>query len=59
MRRDSKAYFEKQRSKEIARRMYALRKIDTFIKWTITQRGYLKWKHLKEQYKKYNLPWQN
>jgi hypothetical protein len=39
--------------------MYALRKIDTFIKWTITQRGYLKWKHLKEQYKKYNLPWQD
>jgi len=39
--------------------MYAIRKIDTFIKWTIEVRGYLKWKDLKEQYKKYNLPWQD
>jgi len=59
MRRDSKINIKEQRNKEIARRMYAIRKIDTFIKWTIEVRGYLKWKDLKEQYKKYNLPWQD
>ena len=59
MRRNGKTNFKEQQNKQVARRMYALRKIDTFIKWTITQRGYLKWKHLKEQYEKYNLPWQD
>jgi len=39
--------------------MYALRQIERFIKWTVDRRGYLKWKDLKEQYEKYNLPWQN
>jgi hypothetical protein len=37
--------------------MYAVRQIDRFIKWTMDKRGYLKMKHLKEQYKKHNLPW--
>ncbi len=55
MRRYNKINFKEQRDKEIARRMYALRQIDRFIKWTINVRGYLKWKHLKEQYEKYNL----
>ncbi len=55
MRRHNKINFKEQRDKEIARRMYALRQIDRFIKWTISVRGYLKWKHLKEQYEKYNL----
>ena len=59
MRRNSKTNFKEQRNKEVARRMYAIRKIDTFIKWTIEKRGYLKWKHLKQQYENYNLPWQN
>ena len=55
MRRDYKINFKEQRDKEIARRMYALRQIDRFIKWTISVRGYLKFKHLKAQYEKYNL----
>ena len=59
MRRNSKINFKEQRTKEVARRMYALRQIDRFIKWTMDQRGYLKWKHLKQQYEKYNLPWQD
>ena len=58
MRRNSKINFKEQRNKEVARRMYALRQIDRFIKCTINQRVYLKWKHLKQQYEKYNLPWQ-
>tara|TARA_E500000331_G_C17114638_1_gene651183 strand:+ start:781 stop:900 length:120 start_codon:yes stop_codon:yes gene_type:complete len=38
--------------------MYAMRQIDRFIKWTVEARGYLKWKHLKEQYEKYGIKWQ-
>jgi hypothetical protein len=57
MRRNSKINYSEQRKKEIARRMYAVRQIDRFIKWTMDKRGYLKMKHLKEQYKKHNLPW--
>ena len=56
MRRNSKINYIEQRKKEIARNMYAIRQIDRFIKWTINKRGYLKMKHLKEQYKKFNLP---
>jgi len=58
MRRNSKVNFKEQRNKEVARRMYALRKIDTFIKWTVNVRGFLKWKHLKEQYIKHGLKWE-
>ena len=36
--------------------MYALRQIDRFIKWTTERRGYLLWRDLKDQYKKYDLP---
>jgi len=58
MRRNGKTNFKEQRNKEVARRMYAVRQIDRFIKWTIEGRGYLKWKHLKEQYEKYGIKWQ-
>ena len=33
-------------SKHIARTKYKERKIDTYIKWTVNKRGYLKWKDL-------------
>ena len=55
MRRNSKINLKEQRDKEIARRHYALRQIDRYIKWTIDVRGFLKWKDLKRQYEKYNL----
>ena len=58
MRRNSKANFKEQRNKEVARYMYCMRQIDKFIKWTIETRGYLKMKHLKQQYEKYGLKWQ-
>ena len=59
MRRNSKANYSEQRKKEIGRRMYAVRQIDKFIAWTMDVRGYLKMKHLKEQYKRFNLPWED
>ncbi len=56
MRRNGKINIKEHRSKDIARRMYALRQIDRFIKWTTEKRGYLLWRDLKSQYKKYDLP---
>ena len=34
-------------SKHVARTKYKERKIDTYIKWTINKRGYLKWLYNK------------
>ena len=42
-------------SKHIARTKYKERKIDTYIKWTVNKRGYLKWKDLIEIHNKYNI----
>ena len=42
-------------SKHVARIKYKERKIDTYIKWTINKRGYLKWKDLIEIHNKYNI----
>lgn len=45
----------KQTKKGIARIKYAQRQIDKFIKWSIKNKGYLKYKDLVEQYEKYNI----
>ena len=42
-------------SKHLARAKYKERKIDTYIKWTVNKRGYLKWKDLIEIHDKYNI----
>ena len=56
MRRNGKVNFGEQgRKKEIARRYYAFRQIDRYIKWTTEVRGFLKWRDLKYQYNKYNI----
>jgi len=55
MRQNNRANYSKQREKEIARRHYALRQIERYIQWTVSVRGYLKFKDLKRQYEKYNL----
>ena len=55
MRKNSRVNFREQREKEVARRHYALRQIERYIQWTISVRGYLKFKDLKKQYEKYNL----
>jgi len=50
MRRDDQADFRK---KDLARRKYNERQIDKFIKWSINQKGYLKYKELIEYEDKY------
>jgi hypothetical protein len=55
MRQNHRVHFIEQRKKEVARRHYALRQIETYIEWTMRIRGYLKWKDLKRMYNKYNL----
>ena len=42
-------------AKHKARRKYKERKIDTFIKWSIKRRGYLRWKDLEFIHNKYNV----
>lgn len=42
-------------TKGLARRKYAERQINKFIKWSIEKRGYLRYKDLEYQYKKYNI----
>ena len=39
--------------KELARRMYARRKLQQFINWSIESKGYLKYKDLIKYSKKY------
>jgi hypothetical protein len=41
--------------KELARRKYAERKLEKFIKWSIESKGRLKYKDLIEYSKKYNI----
>ena len=42
-------------AKDVARRKYAERQIDKFIKWSVNQRGFLKYKDIVEQHDKYNI----
>ena len=42
------------RKKDLARRKYNERQIDKFIKWSIEQKGYLKYKELIEYENKYS-----
>jgi len=51
MRRDRKLNSWEQ--KDLARRMYAKRKLQQFIDWSIKSKGYLKYKELIEYERKY------
>jgi hypothetical protein len=42
-------------SKHIARTKYKERQIETYIKWTVGKRGYLKWRDLIKLHNKYNI----
>ena len=42
-------------SKHIARTKYKERQIETYIKWTVKKRGYLKWRDLVNVHNKYNI----
>jgi hypothetical protein len=41
--------------KDLARRKYAERKLDQFIKWSIESKGYLKYKDLIKYSNKYGI----
>ena len=42
--------------KDLARRKYAERQLEKFIKWNIDNKGYLKYKDLIKYSKKYGTP---
>jgi len=52
MRRDRKLNSWEQ--KDLARRKYAERKLEQFIKWSVESKGYLKYKELIEYERKYS-----
>ncbi len=41
--------------KDLARRKYAERRLEKFIKWSLESKGHLKYKDLMEYSKKYNI----
>ena len=51
MRRNRKLNYWEQ--KDLARRKYAERKLEKFIKWSVESKGYLKLKELLEYERKY------
>ena len=51
MRRDRK--LNTWEKKDLARRKYAERQLEKFIKWSIESKGYLKYKELIEYERKY------
>ena len=53
MRRNSKINIE--REKELARRKYAERQIDKWVKWSWDIKGYIKFKDLVRMQEKYNI----
>ena len=44
-----------QLAKKVARQKYKERQIDKYIKWSLDQRGYLKWSDLIRQHELYNI----
>ncbi len=54
MRRSSKTNKTKL-EKELARRKYAERQIDKWVKWSWNMRGKVLWKELIDKLKQYNL----
>ncbi len=53
MRRDSKD--NPRAKKAIARQKYAERQIDKYVKWSMEVRGYVKFKDILNQQKKYGI----
>jgi hypothetical protein len=45
----------KGNAKEIARKNYAIRQIDRFTKWSIENKGYIKYKDIVDLHNKYNI----
>lgn len=60
MRRNNKVNSESRRhslelAKQVARQKYAERQIDNFVKWSIEQKGYVKFKDIVYQHDKHNI----
>lgn len=47
--------YDPAKAKQVARQKYVERQIDKWIKWSINNRGRLKWKELVEIHDKYNI----
>ena len=45
----------RESAKHLARRKYKERKINSFIKWSLDKRGYLKWQDLEFIHKEYGI----
>jgi hypothetical protein len=45
----------KGNAKEIARKNYSIRQIDRFVKWSIENKGYVKYKDIVDLHNKYNI----
>ena len=52
MRRNSKSNFT---AKQVARKKYAERQIDKFVKWSWENKGYIKYKDIVRKHKEYNI----
>jgi len=53
MRRNSKS--NSVRTKELARRKYAERQIDKFVKWSFEMKGYVKYKDIIKKHNEFNI----
>ena len=52
--RQNRRYYPEQ-AKKIARLKYAERQIEKWIKWSINNRGYIKYKEVVEIHEQYNI----
>ena len=44
-----------QLAKKVARQKYKERQIDKFVKWSVDQKGYIKWKDIVQLHEKHNI----
>ena len=52
MRRNGRVNFK---TKELARKKYAERQIDKFVKWSFENKGYIKYKDIVKKQEEYNI----
>ena len=44
-----------QLAKKVARQKYKERQIDKFVKWSVDQKGYIKWKDIVQVHEQHNI----
>ena len=44
-----------QLAKKVARQKYKERQIDKFVKWSVDQKGYIKWKDIVKLHEQHNI----